>query len=104
MRSGHAREQPAGNLPVAAYPAVPPAGLYGVTGRMIFNKVDIGHQRRTGIPAFQQVVTENEILRKASIDDLTECVHVVDALADERPLSKNILVDIRYLARIGIDA
>ena len=103
-RSGHARQQPAGKLPVAAYPAMAPAGLDGVTGRMLFDEFDIGHQRRTRIAAFQQVVTEDEILRKASIDGLTKRVHIVDALADERPLPEHILVDIRYLARVGIDA
>jgi hypothetical protein len=48
-------------------------------------------------------VTENAILRKASIDGLAKRVHVVDALADERPLPEHILVYIRYLAAVGID-
>src|SRR5665647_1166789 len=97
------RQQPAGKLPVAAYPAVSPADIYDITGRVLFNEIDVGHQCRTRIPAFQQVVTENEILRKASIDGLTKSIHIVNALADERPLPENILIDIRYLARVGID-
>ena len=71
---------------------------------MLFNEVDIGHQCRTRISAFQQVVTENEVLRKASIDGLTKSVYIVDAFTDERPLREKILVDIRYLARLRIDA
>ncbi len=71
---------------------------------MFFNQVDIGHQRRTGITAFQQVVTENEVLRKAAIDGLAKRIHIVDAFADERSFTENILVDIRDFARVGIDA
>ena len=71
---------------------------------MLFDEVDIGHQCRTRIPAFQQVVAEDEILRKASVDGLAKRVHVVDALADERAFPENILVDIRDLARVGVDA
>src|SRR5690606_2205034 len=81
--SWHARQQPAGELPVAAYPPVSPTGFRRVTGRVLFDEFDIGHQRRTRIAAFQQVVTENEILRKASVDRLTKGIHVIDALADE---------------------
>src|SRR4030066_215534 len=55
-----ARQQPAGKLPVAAYPAVAPAGLDGIAGRMLLDEVDIGHQRRTRIAAFQQGGTEEE--------------------------------------------
>ena len=71
---------------------------------MLLNQIDIGHQGRPGIAAFQQVVTENEIFRKTPIDGLPKGVHIVDALADERPLAENILVDVRHLAGVGIDA
>jgi hypothetical protein len=71
---------------------------------MLFNDVDIGHKCRTRIPAFHQVVTENEIFREASINGLTKRIHIVDALTDKRPLPENILIDIRNLTRVGIDA
>ena len=80
-----------------------PAGLNGVTGRMLFNEIDIGHQRRTRIATFQQIVAENEILRKASIDGLTKRIHIVDALADERTLAEYILIDVRDFPCIRID-
>ena len=71
---------------------------------MLFNEFDIGHQGRTGIAAFQQIVTEYEIFGKAPIHGLTKSVHIIDALANERSLPEKILVDIRYLTGVWIDA
>ena len=62
---------------------MPPAGLHGITGRMLFNEINIGHQCRTRIAAFEKIVAENEIFRKASIHGLPKSIHIVDALADE---------------------
>ena len=71
---------------------------------MLFDEIDIGHQRRARIAAFQQVVTEDEVFRKTSIDGLAKGVHIVDALADEGAFAEQILIDIRHFARVGIDA
>ncbi len=51
------RQQPAGKLPVAAYPAVSAARFDGVAGRMLFNEINIGYQGGSCITAFQQVMT-----------------------------------------------
>ncbi len=80
-----------------------PAGLDDVTTGMLLDEVDIAHQGRACIPAFQQVVAQNEIFRKPTIHGLAKRINVIDALADERALPESILVDIRDLAGIRID-
>ena len=60
-----------------------PTDIDSITVWVFLNKIDIGYQRRSSIAAFQQIMTENEILRKASINGLTKGIHIVDALADK---------------------
>ena len=78
--------------------------LRSVTGRMLFNEVNICHQCRARIAALQQVVTQNEIVRKAPINGLAKRIHIIDTFANKRPLSEVILIDIRYFTGVGIDA
>ena len=70
---------------------------------LLFDQLDVGHQRRPGVSAFQQVVAENEILRKTPFDRGAKSVDVVDPLADERAFSEQVLVDVRDFARVGIN-
>ena len=71
---------------------------------MLLDEVDVGHQRRAGVAALEKIVAEDQVLREAPADGLREGVHVVDALADERALAEEILVDVGDLPRVGIDA
>src|SRR3569623_369885 len=102
-RRGHARQQPRRDLPVAAYPTVAPTHHDGVSRRMVLDEIDIIHQRRPRITAFQEVVAQNEIFGHAPVHRLTKGVDVVNALADEAAFAEQILVDVRHFARIGID-
>ncbi len=77
------RKQPTCKLPIASYPTVSPTSFYGITGRMLFNEIDIGHQSATRIAALQQIVTENKILGKTPIDSLTKGIYIVNTLTDE---------------------
>ena len=58
------------------------------TRGVVLIQFHIGGQRRAGITAFHQIVTQDEILGKASGRGLLKRVHVVDAFADVRPLGK----------------
>jgi 3',5'-cyclic AMP phosphodiesterase CpdA len=49
-------------------------------------------------------MAQDPVVRKAPAQRLLEGVDVVDALADERALAEQVLVDIRDGARVGIDA
>ena len=102
-RPEHARQEPAGNLPVAPDPAMAAAHFGGETRGVVLVQLHVGDQRRAGIAAFHQIVTQDEILREAPGRGLPERVHVVDAFADVGPLGKQVLIHVGHLARVGID-
>ena len=54
--------------------------------------------------AFQEVVAEDQVFWESAVQNALEGVDFVDALADERTFAEQVLVDIRYGARIGINA
>src|SRR5688572_3287835 len=101
---GHAAQQPAGDLPVAADPAVPAAHVRAVARRILLVQLDIAQQPGARITAFQQVVAENAVLRKASLERALERIDVIDALADERAFAEEILVRVGNGARVRVDA
>ena len=52
----------------------------------------------------KRVVAEDAVFREAPVEGALERVDVVDPLADVRALTEEVLIDIRYRARIGVDA
>ncbi len=59
------------------------ADLDGIAIGVLLDQIDIGHQRRAGITAFKQIVTENQVIRKTAINGLTERIYIIDTLADK---------------------
>ena len=102
-RPEHARQEPTGDLPVAPDPAMATAHFGGETRGVVLMQLHIRDQRRAGIAAFHQIVTQDEILRETPGRGLPERVHVVDAFADVGPLGEQILIHVGHLARVGID-
>jgi hypothetical protein len=102
-RLANSRHQPGRNLPVAAHPAMSSANVRRVTGRIIFVQNNICQQSRATVAAFQQVVTQNSVLRKVSAASIKH-IDVVNAFADERAFGKQILIHIRDDSRVRIDA
>ncbi len=98
------RQQPGGELPVAAYPTVPPLHVRVVARRRLFHEFDVAEQPAARVAPFEQVVAEDAVFRQASAQHVLERIDLVDALADERTLSKQVLVDIAHCARVRIDA
>ena len=96
--------QPAGQLPVAANPAVPPAHIRAVAGGMVLDQQHVAQQSGAGITAFEKVVAQDSVLGEASAKRMLEGIDVVNPLADERALAEHVLIDIRDGARIRVDA
>ena len=101
---GHASQQPACYLPVAANPAPATADIGAVARRVVLVELDVGDQARAGIAPLQQIVAQDAVLRKPPRERALECVDVVDPFANERALAESILIDVGNRARVGVDA
>ena len=99
-----ARPQPREDLPVAAHPAVLAADVAEIGRGHVLVDLHAAQQRGTRVGALQQVVAEDEVFGEAPVEGLSEGVDVVDALADERALAEEILIDVRDLLRIRIES
>ncbi len=102
-RAGHARQQPAKQLPVAADPAVAAADVVAVAARVFLVQLGIAHQAGAHVGAFEQVVTQYLVVGQAVAEHLLEHVHVVNALADERAFQEHVLVHVGDSAGVGVD-
>src|SRR6185369_13268223 len=92
--AGHAPPQPAGQLPVAADPAIAAADVGAVTGRIVLEQLDIAQQPGPHITAFEQIVAEDAVLGETLTQRQFEGVDIVDALADEGAFAEDVLVNI----------
>ncbi len=102
--AGNAGQQPSEELPIPANPPVTAAHVRTVAGWVLLVQLHIAQQTRPGVTPFQKIVAEDPVLGKTPLERQIEGIHVIDALADERPLTEQVLVDIGYGPRIGIDA
>ena len=81
-----------------------PRGKRQVVQRVVVHDVDVGAEARSGVEAFEQVVAEERVLGHASFQRPGERVDVVDPLADEAALVKDVLIDVGDRARVRVDA
>ena len=102
--TGHPRQQPGGELPVAANPAVAAVDVSAVAGRILLIQGHVAQEPGAGVAPLQEVVAQDAVLREAPMDRLVEGGDVVDALADERALPEHVLVDVRDGAGVGVYA
>jgi hypothetical protein len=102
--AGNIRQQPAGNLPIAANPAMPAADIRAVAGWIFLVQLHIAQQPGPGVTPFQKIVAEDPVFGKAPFEGPFECIHIIDALADERAFTEQVLVNIGDGPRIRIDA
>ena len=51
-----------------------------------------------------EVVAQNQVGRKAVLQRLLKCIHIIDALADKGALAEQVLVHIRDRAGVRVDA
>ena len=78
----HPRQQPRGDLPIAAHPTMPPSDIAGVARRMFFVQHHIAKQAGTAVGALDQIVAENRVLGKIGAAAF-EGIDIVNSLADE---------------------
>nr|GFC86757.1 hypothetical protein [Tanacetum cinerariifolium] len=63
----------------------------------------IAQQTGARIATFDQIVAEDLVVRQATFQRAGKSIHLVDALADERALLEQVLIDVRDRSGIGID-
>src|SRR5437764_8813448 len=95
------RQQPSSDLPVAAQPAMFATVVRAVMRRIIFDYFDISDQPRASVSAFDQVVTEQRILREAMLEYALHHWNFVNPFTRENPFAVQILVNIRD--RMGVN-
>src|SRR5437764_10394033 len=98
------RQQPSSDLPVAAQPAMFATVVRAVMRRIIFDYFDISDQPRACVSAFDQVVTEQRILREAMLEYALHHWNFINPFTRENTLAIQILVDIRHGVGVNIHA
>ena len=83
LEAGNARQQPAGNLPIPANPAVPTAHVREVAGWIFLVQQYIAQQPRPCIASLHKVMAEDPVLGKAPLEGPLERIDIIDPLADE---------------------
>ena len=78
--------------------------IRAVARRVLLIELHIAQQTGPGVTPFQQIVAENPVFGQPPGQGPFECVHFIDALADERAFAEQVLVYIGNGARIRIDA
>ncbi len=76
------REEPSQDLPISADPAEAAAHISAVARRVGFVKLHIADETGPHIASFNQIVTEDQVLREAILAHLLEGFNVIYALAD----------------------
>jgi hypothetical protein len=66
--------------------------------------LDVADESAPRVAAFEQVVAQDRVGRHSSAQRRLERVHLVHALAGERAAPEQILVDVRNVERVRIDA
>ena len=103
-RIWHRAPQPSHDLPVSTDPAMLSRGKCEVLRRVVIDQVDIGAQAGTRVNTFEQIVTEQRILRDAIVERGVEGIDIVNALADVTALVEQILIHVRDRRRVRIDS
>ena len=91
-------------MPVAADPPLLPLQRCQVARRILVEDLDVGHESRARVRAFDQVVTQQGILREAIASRALEGGDIINPLAGVRALAEEILIHIGHRRRVGIHA
>ena len=73
-----------------------------VMGRIVFNNLDIACQASTRIGAFNQVMAEKGIARKAPVQHAVHSINFIDSLSGENSLVIEILINVGNRTRVDV--
>ena len=102
--AGHFVAEPWRKLPVAANPAVQPPRRGEIARGVVVEHFDVGDEPRARERALDEVVAQQRVLGEAAGGRALEHGDLVDALARERPLAEQVLIDVGHGRRVRIDA
>ncbi len=71
--------------------------------REVLQQHDVRDQSRAPVDTLEQIVAQERVFGDAPAHALLKGVHIVDTLADENPLAKQVLIDIGDGQRIQVD-
>src|SRR5712692_596870 len=91
-------------MPVAPHPPVLAPGMSENARGVIVDPLHVRDQGGPGVQALEEIVGQEGVLGDPAFEGGYEGVHVIEALAREDPLGKQILVGVRDRRRVGIDA
>ena len=95
---------PSHDLPVAAHPAVFPPAVGTEVRRVIVDELDIGNEAGPRIGAFDQIVAEQGVFRKAALQHLAQRIHFIDTFAGKDAFAEKILIHVRDGVRVDIES
>src|ERR1035438_3397396 len=78
--------------------------MRAVVRGIVIDELDVGGEADTGKGTLDQIVAEQGVARKSSIEHRMEGCHFIDSLAGEDTFVKQILVSVRNRACINIEA
>ena len=80
-----------------------PFGIGAVAGGVFLIDLDVAGQAGARIAPLDEVMTQNAVCRQAILQRALEGIHGIDALADERAIAEQILIDIGNGACVRVD-
>jgi hypothetical protein len=79
------------------------SGVGEIARRVFVEDLDIGGETSTRVIPLDQIMREKRVLGEAPARRALERIDVICAFAGEAPLAEEVLVDIGYRGRIGVD-
>ena len=93
-----------GNLPIPANPTAPAADVRTIAGGVFLIQRHITQRPGPHVTPFQKIVAEDPVLGETAPQGPFEGINFIDALADERAFTEQVLINIGNGAGIGINA
>src|SRR5206468_3566702 len=90
----NSRQDPRRNLPIAADPAVLPLAVAGVVIRKLLEEFHVGRQSHANMGSFDEIVTEQPLLRETPGQYFGEGLDVVDGFPVIDCGAEYVLIDV----------
>src|SRR5579872_6584546 len=94
-------QQPAGNLPIAAHPAMLALVVRAVMRGIIFDHLNIANQPSPRVSALHEVMTQQRVPRKAPVEHTMQCFYFVNSFTNKNSFTVKVLINVR--SRVSVD-